>query len=96
MSVTTETPINLTANLRDAADWLDAHPDLPAPLFSISAYTEYGVQLSFHVTTDADADALLALTDGGTDHRYDDGDYARIATGSLGSDWLSLSVAVSR
>ena len=90
------TTTSLAANLRAAADWLDAHPNLPAPLFSLNAYTEHGVQLNFHVTTDADADALFALTDGGTDHRYDDGDYARIASGSLGSERLSLSVAVDR
>jgi hypothetical protein len=86
----------LAANLRDAADWLDAHPDLPAPLFSVNGYTEYGVTLNFHVTTDAEAEELFALTDGGTDHRYEDGDYVRIATGTLGSDRLSLSVAVDR
>lgn len=87
----------LADDLRAAADWLDAHPDLPMPLFSINGYPEYGVKLNFHVNADAEADALLALIDEvGTDHRYDDGDYVRIVGGSIGSERLELSVAVDR
>ena len=95
--MTSTTTHTIGAELHFAADWLDAHPDLTP--FAVTNYGR-GVMLTWHVATDAEADALFALTDDDGwrhDHRYEDTDWSRIAGGHLGgSDRLELSVAVAR
>lgn len=86
----------LAADLRAAADWLDAHAELPAP--NVDAYT-FGTTIRFDVDTEEKADSLLALTDDDiyrSDYRYETGAATRIASGRLGSDRLSLNVAIRR
>jgi len=92
-----ENNIKAAEDLTLAANWLRAHPGLP-PIYSIHRY-EQGVTIGFRVETDAEFETLFALTADDhwrSDHHYDDGAYARIATGNLlaNEPRLSLSVAL--
>lgn len=88
--------IQAAEDLTLAADWLRAHPDLP-PIYSIHRYN-LGINIGFRVETNADLEALFALTaDDGcrTDCRYDDGPYVRIVNGNLLADDRRVSLNVT-
>lgn len=86
---------DIAHNLRAAADWLDAHPDIKPNGVDAG---EYGARINVRAASDADAETYLRLIDPVRlwDYRYDEGHWTRILGGQVNYIGVELSVAVAR